>query len=242
MAAAIKVLEGRNDEVSQDLGRRMDAAAQLLQFEEAARLRDQIAKLKAVQAQQIVTADADHDADVIGIAAGNGEFCVALMFIRAGRSLGSTTFFPKAPFAELPEVLAAFVAQYYLERESPPEIIVEREFDEMSVLEATLAQRSGHKVRIASQVRGIRARWLEMMHNNAEQALTMRSVARAGIESSLRIYARPLTSGDAEPHRMFRYQSHRRHGHSGVLRGIRRGGTAEERVSPLQYERNPARG
>jgi excinuclease ABC subunit C len=185
VGAAIKVLEGRNDEVTQDLGRRMEAAAERLHFEEAAQLRDQMAKLKAVQAQQIVTADIDHDADVIAIAARNGEFCVALMFIRAGRSLGSTTFFPKAPFAELPEVLAAFVAQYYLERESPPEIIVEQEFDEMSLLEATLAQRSGHKVRIAWSVRGIRARWLEMMHNNAEQALTMRSLARASIESSL---------------------------------------------------------
>jgi excinuclease ABC subunit C len=185
VGAAIKVLEGRNDEVNQDLGRRMEAAAERLQFEEAAQLRDQMAKLKAVQAQQIVTADIDHDADVIAIAAGNGEYCVALMFIRAGRSLGSTTFFPKAPFAEVPEVLAAFVAQYYLERESPPEIIVEREFDEMPLLEATLAQRSGHKVRIASQVRGLRARWLEMMHNNAEQALAMRGLARASIESSL---------------------------------------------------------
>jgi excinuclease ABC subunit C len=185
VGAAIKVLEGRNDEVSQDLVRRMDAAAQLLQFEEAARLRDQMAKLKAVQAQQIVTADADHDADVIAIASGNGEYCVALMFIRAGRSLGSTTFFPKAPLAELPEVLAAFVTQYYLERESPPEIIIEREFDGVQVLEAALVERSGHKVRIASQVRGIRARWLEMMHNNAEQALSMRRLERSGIESSL---------------------------------------------------------
>jgi excinuclease ABC subunit C len=185
VSAAIKVLEGRNDEVYQDLGRRMEAAAERLHFEEAAQLRDQLAKLKAVQAQQIVTADIDHDADVIAVAAVNGEYCVALMFIRAGRSLGSTTFFPKAPFAEPPEVIAAFVAQYYLERDAPPEIIVEQEFDEMSLLEATLAQRSGHKVRIASQVRGIRARWLEMMHNNAEQALTMRGLARASIESSL---------------------------------------------------------
>jgi excinuclease ABC subunit C len=185
VSAAIKVLEGRNDEVYQDLGRRMESAAERLHFEEAAQLRDQLAKLKAVQAQQIVNADIDHDADVIAIAAASGEYCVALMFIRAGRSLGSTTFFPKAPFAEPPEVMAAFVAQYYLEREAPPEIIVEQEFDEMKLLEATLAQRSGHKVRIASQVRGIRARWLEMMHNNAEQALGMRSLARASIESSL---------------------------------------------------------
>ena len=185
VVAAIKVLEGRNDEVSEDLGRRMDAAAERLDFEEAAQLRDQLAKLKVIQAQQIVTAGGDHDADVIAVAAANGEYCVALMFVRAGRSLGSTTFFPKAPFAELPEVLAAFVTQYYLERDAPAEIIVEQEFDEMQLLEATLAARLSHKVRICASVRGIRARWLEMVRNNAEQALTMRRLARAGIESSL---------------------------------------------------------
>jgi excinuclease ABC subunit C len=185
VAAAIKVLEGRNDEVREDLSRRMEAAAERLDFEGAALLRDQLAKLKAVQSQQIVTADIDQDADVIAIAAANGEYCVALMFVRAGRSLGSTTFFPKAPYAELPEVLSAFVAQYYMEREAPAEIIVEQDFEEMQLLETTFAQQSGHKVRIAASVRGIRARWLEMMHNNAEQALTMRRLARAGIESSL---------------------------------------------------------
>jgi excinuclease ABC subunit C len=185
VSAAIKVLEGRNDEVGEDLGRRMDAAAERLDFEEAAQLRDQLAKLKVIQSQQIVTAGADHDADVIAIAAVNGEYCVALMFVRAGRSLGSTTFFPKAPFAELPEVLAAFVMQYYLERDAPAEIIVEQDFDEMQLLETTLADRLSHKVRIVASVRGIRARWLEMVHNNAEQALNMRRLARAGIESSL---------------------------------------------------------
>jgi excinuclease ABC subunit C len=185
VGAAIKVLEGRNDEVGEDLGRRMEAAAARLDFEEAAQLRDQLAKLKVIQAQQIVTAGAEHDADVIAIAAANGEYCVALMFVRAGRSLGSTTFFPKGLLAEPPEVLAAFVMQYYMERDVPTEIIVEQDFDEMQLLESTLAERLSHKVRICSSVRGIRARWLEMMHNNAEQALTMRRLARAGIESSL---------------------------------------------------------
>lgn len=60
--AAIKVLEGRNDEVQQELGRRMEAAAERLDFEDAARLRDQLANLKVIQAQQIVTAGTDHDA------------------------------------------------------------------------------------------------------------------------------------------------------------------------------------
>jgi excinuclease ABC subunit C len=184
-AAAIKVLEGRDDEVQQELGRRMESAAERLEFEEAARLRDQLANLKVIQSQQIVTSGSDHDADVIAVAAGNGEYCVALMFVRGGRSLGSTTFFPRAPLAEMPEVLSQFVGQYYLERESPAEILVERDFDEMEVLEATLAERAAHRVRITSSVRGIRARWLDMMRNNAEEALKMRGLARASIESSL---------------------------------------------------------
>ena len=185
VGAAVKVLEGRNDEVGEDLAKRMEAAAERLDFEEAAQIRDQLAKLKVIQAQQIVTAGADHDADVIAVASTNGEYCVALMFIRAGRSLGSTTFFPKAQFAELNEVLEAFTTQYYLERDAPAEIIVEQDFEEMQVLEAALAERSSHKVRISSSVRGIRARWLEMMQKNAREALQMRGLARAGIESSL---------------------------------------------------------
>jgi excinuclease ABC subunit C len=183
--SAIKVLEGRNDEVNQELARRMEDAAEHLRFEEAAKLRDQLANLKTVQAQQIVTADPHHDADVIAVAPGSGEFCVALMFVRAGRSLGSTTFFPKAPFAEAPEVLAAFVAQYYAEREAPSEIIVEHEFEEIPVLEQALGERSAHRVRIAASVRGIRARWLEMMQANAVQALKMRGLARASVEANL---------------------------------------------------------
>jgi excinuclease ABC subunit C len=183
--SAIRVLEGRNDEAQRELARRMESAAEQLKFEDAARARDQLKALRVIQAQQIVTADIDHDADVIAIASGNGEFCIALMFVRGGRSLGSTTFFPKAPLAELDEVLAAFVTQYYLERESPPEIIVETDFEEMQVLEATLAERTGHKMRITSSVRGIRARWVEMMHENAEQALKMRALARGSIEASL---------------------------------------------------------
>ena len=199
--AAIKVLEGRNDEVYQDLASRMEEAAQRLQFEEAAKLRDQMASLKTVQAQQIVTADIHHDADVIAIAQASGEYCVALMFVRGGRSLGHATFFPKAPFAEPAEVLAAFVSQYYLEREAPAEIIVEHDFEEAALLESTLAARASHKVRIASAVRGIRASWLEMMRGNAGQSLQMRGLARASIESALEDIREALNL-DGVPHRI----------------------------------------
>ncbi|NNM60981.1 MAG: excinuclease ABC subunit UvrC [Steroidobacteraceae bacterium] len=183
--AAVKVLEGRNEEVNRDLARRMEEAAQSLEFEEAAKLRDQLADLRSVQARQIVTADPHHDADVIAVASGNGEYCVALMFIRAGRSLGSTAFFPRAVLADPPEVLAAFIAQYYAERDPPAEIIVEHELEEREVLEASLGARAGHRVRVAASVRGLRARWLKMMRDNAAQGVKMRGLARASIEANL---------------------------------------------------------
>ncbi|MDE2305352.1 MAG: excinuclease ABC subunit UvrC [Gammaproteobacteria bacterium] len=183
--AAVRVLEGHDDEVNRDLAARMEEAAARLEFETAARLRDQLANLRSVQAKQIVTADPHHDADVVAVAPGSGEYCVALMFVRAGRSLGSTTFFPRAPLAEPAEVLGAFLAQHYAEHEPPAEIIVEHRLEERDVLESSLAQRAGHRVRIAHAVRGIRASWLALMRENAEQALKMRGLARASIEQNL---------------------------------------------------------
>jgi excinuclease ABC subunit C len=181
----IQVLEGRNDEVNRELAVRMEAAAERLAFEEAAKLRDQLGDLRSVQASQIVTADPRHDADVIAVSTGGGEYCIALMFVRGGRSLGSTTFFPRAPLAEPHEVLAAFIAQYYAEREPPAEIIVEFEPEERGWLEQSLGARVQRRVRIAASVRGIRARWLAMTRENAEQAMKMRGLARASVVASL---------------------------------------------------------
>ncbi len=181
---AVKVLEGRSQDVNQELARRMEEAAQNLEFERAARLRDQLASLKAVQAQQAITAEDRHDADIVALAHANGDYAVALLFVRAGQSLGSTTFFPAAAFAEAPEVLHGFLTQYYLEREAPAEIIVEMAMEEAPLLEATFSERSGHKVRIASSVRGIRARWLQIAQTNAAESLKMRSLARSNLDES----------------------------------------------------------
>jgi excinuclease ABC subunit C len=182
---AVKVLDGCSQDVNEELANRMEQAAAELEFELAARIRDQLASLKSIQAKQAITADERHDADIIAIASLNGEFAVALMFVRGGHSLGSTSFFPSAPYAETPEVLTAFLAQYYLEREAPSEIIVEHPLEEAELLESALSERSGHKVRIAASVRGIRLRWLQMARTNAAESLKMRSLRRINIEGSL---------------------------------------------------------
>ena len=95
-----------------------------LQFERAARLRDQLASLQQIQSQQSVTAASKRDADVVALATESGDHCIALMFIRGGRNLGSTQFFPRAPLGDEGEIMSAFLMQYYFTREAPREILL----------------------------------------------------------------------------------------------------------------------
>ncbi len=183
--AVVRVLEGRNDEVQRELAERMEAAAQALEFERAAALRDQLAALKSIQAKQIVTAESQVDCDAVAVAAGPGEYCVGLMFVRGGQNLGTTTYFARAPLAEPDEVLAAFLAQHYLTHPAPEEILVEAELADAEVLAAALAERAGHKVTIHRAERGLKVRWLEMTRANALEALKMRLATQAGIAEQL---------------------------------------------------------
>ena len=147
IAAAVKVLEGRNDEVNAELARAMEKAAEALQYERAAALRDQLAALKQVQAQQIVTAEGDRDIDVFALVGEPGEFAISVMIIRGGRNLGSTCYFPKGALAEPNEALASFLMQYYAETPPPPEILVNLELAEAEALIAALGERAGTHAR-----------------------------------------------------------------------------------------------
>src|SRR6266478_1799133 len=121
--AAVKVLEGRSDEVNAQLQTRMEQAASRLDFERAAQIRDQLAALKRIQAQQVVTAEGERDVDVFGIVGEPGEYSVSVMLVRGGRNLGTTSYFPRAALAEPEEALASFVMQYYATQEKPPEVL-----------------------------------------------------------------------------------------------------------------------
>ncbi len=185
IAAAVKVLEGRNDEVSSELTAAMEKAAESLQYERAAALRDQLAALKQVQSQQIVTAEGDRDIDVFALVGEPGEFAVSVMIIRGGRNLGSTTYFPKGALAEPNEALASFLMQYYADTPPPAEILVNLELAEADALMAALADRAGSQSRIWKPARALPARWMAMSVENAEQALRMRRARRADIEQML---------------------------------------------------------
>jgi excinuclease ABC subunit C len=185
IAAAVKVLEGRNDEVYGELARAMEQAASSLQYERAAALRDQLAALKQVQAQQIVTAEGDRDIDVFALVGEPGEFAVSVMIIRGGRNLGSTCYFPKGSLAEPNEALASFLMQYYAETPPPGEILVNLELAEAEPLAAALAERAGTTLRLWRPSRALPARWMAMTVENATQALRMRRARRADIEEML---------------------------------------------------------
>jgi len=185
--AAVMVLEGRNEELARRLKAEMEGAAESLAFERAAALRDQLAALASLQAQQVVSSASSPgvEADVLAVAVSGPETCVALMFIRGGRVLGTTQFFPRSPVSEPEEVLSAFIAQHYLDGQVPPEILTGIEVPDADVLSETLSERGPRKVVVRRPSRGLKARWTELAAQNARQALEMRVSSRASVAEQL---------------------------------------------------------
>jgi excinuclease ABC subunit C len=180
--AVVMVLEGRTQDATARLGTEMDRAAEKLDFERAAMLRDQLGALTDVQARQVMTrARAGADTDVIAVAEAGGEFAVALMFVRGGQVLGTSTFHPRAPIADAPEVLAAFIAQHYLERDPPPRICLSHAVEDAELLAESLSERAGRQVRIGTARRGFPQRWVALALQNAANALRMREATQSGL-------------------------------------------------------------
>jgi excinuclease ABC subunit C len=185
MAAAVKVLDGRSDEVNAELQARMEEAGASLQFERAAQVRDQLAALKRIQAQQVVTAEGHRDVDVFAIVGEAGEYAVSVMLVRGGRNLGTTSYFPRAALAEADEALASFVMQYYTSAEAPAEVLLGTPLADAASLAELLSSRTGHAVEVRHPQRGLAVRWVELTQENAVQALRMRFAQRQGMDEML---------------------------------------------------------
>ncbi|MDJ0749639.1 MAG: excinuclease ABC subunit UvrC [Woeseiaceae bacterium] len=181
--AAILFLEGRNKHVVNSLVQRMEEASAALDYEQAARFRDQISRLKEVEARQLVKRGDRKDLDVLGFASNGAIHCVTVVFIRNGSVIGSRDHFPRLPGeTDKARLMNGFVAQYYLGRDAPSEIVLDVAIADVGVLEQELATRSGHKVAIRHRVRGDRARWLDMARTNAEQGLNLKVASNATIK------------------------------------------------------------
>ena len=181
--AAIQFLDGKNKSVVNTFVKRMEDASDQKDYEQAARFRDQISKLKEIEARQLVKRTGNLDLDILGFASNSAIHCVTVMFIRHGSVIGSRDHFPRLQGeTDKAKIINAFVAQYYLGRDAPAEIIVEVEIADGELLQQELTDRVGHKVQIRSRVRGDRLRWLQMARTNAEQGLNLKVASNATIK------------------------------------------------------------
>ena len=182
-------LAGKDDQVINQLVKRMEEASMALRFEDAARLRDQIQAVRRVTEKQFVSNQGD-DLDVMGVAFDSGMACLHVLFIRQGKVLGSRSYFPKVPAdTELTEVVQTFVGQFYLQgseaRSLPTEILLDFTLPERDLLAESLSALAGRKVNIQTKPRGDRARYLKLARTNAATALTTKRSQHSTIQQRL---------------------------------------------------------
>ncbi|MBR7888350.1 excinuclease ABC subunit UvrC [Marinomonas sp. A79] len=169
-------LQGKDQELTAEITSQMSAAAADMEFERAAELRDQVIQLKHIQEQQHVYGQTG-DADVIASIIQPGGLCVHMMMVRKGKVVGSKSHYPKMPLEiSEGELLSSFIAQFYLGgiQELPKTLIISHELDDGDALVAGIFETTKKKIEVVSNVRGQRARWLELARLNAEQGLQAR--------------------------------------------------------------------
>jgi excinuclease ABC subunit C len=189
---ARRLLEGRADELAAELAASMERAATALDYELAARYRDQIGALKRLQSDRIIAPDV-RDADVIAVARHPSKSCVTVISVRDGHNLGHRSFFPKqSGEVEMGALLGDFLGQYYLERKAPAEVLVPELPDDHGWLEESLTARSARKVRIYTPQRGGKLRLAEMARMTAEQGLSGHLAANATMRARLEELQRVL--------------------------------------------------
>lgn len=168
-------LQGRSTKVQAKLGEQMQAAAENLDFELAAILRDRLKALTFIQGSQAINAEGVGDADIFAQACKSGVIGIEAFFIRGGQNWGHRSFFPSHT-QDVPEdeVLAAFLMQFYEEVPPARNVFVDRELPEAELLAEAMSERAGHKVALSVPQRGTRRRLLDQAKRNAEEALDRR--------------------------------------------------------------------
>ncbi|MGN6487725.1 MAG: excinuclease ABC subunit UvrC [Devosia sp.] len=169
---ARQFLSGKSKVVQEHLALDMNKAAEGLDFERAALLRDRLSALALVQSQGDVAAKTVEEADVFAIAQEAGQFCVQVFFFRAYQNWGNHAFRPRADASlSEAEVLEAFVAQFYEDRTPPTQVLLSHELSEPEVLVEALSARAGRKVAVQVPQRGEKKDLVQHARNNAREAL-----------------------------------------------------------------------
>jgi len=172
---ATDFLRGRSNALRQDLQHRMSEAAEAMDFETAAKLRDRIRAIAAVTTDQGINPDGVEEADVVAIAQDGGKSCVQVFFFRAGQNWGNQSFFPRHESdAEPADVLAAFLAQFYDDKPAPGLILLSHEIEEAELLGEALSLKAERKVQLHTPQRGEKRKLVERTATNAKEALARR--------------------------------------------------------------------
>ncbi len=168
-------LQGKSDEVVEDLKRRMMDASNRLAFEEAARLRDQLLAIEQVIQRQKVVSPLDVNQDVIAFAREDNDACVQIFFIRGGKIIGREFYVLEGTAEEdAPAIMSEFLKQFYdRAAEIPPEVLLPHEVEEAQVIEQWLGSRRGNKVVLRVPRRGQKRNLVRMVADNAVESLAM---------------------------------------------------------------------
>ncbi len=182
---AERFLEGRSTAVQAHLAAEMSAASEAMEFERAAALRDRIKALTQVQSSQGINPKGVAEADVIALHLEGGQACVQVFFIRANQSWGNRDFYPRTGAgAEAPEILEAFIAQFYDDKVPPRLILLSHPIEDEDLTLQLLADRAGRKVELAVPQRGEKAELVENAARNARESLARR-VAESASQNRL---------------------------------------------------------
>jgi excinuclease ABC subunit C len=169
----IMFLSGKEDKLIEIIEERMRKASENLDFESAAKYRDQINSLKLILEKQKVVSSNMLDQDIIGMARGVEEVCIQVFFIRSGKIVGREHFILSDTFEEdKREILSSFIKQFYLGTAYvPKEILIEEEIEDMDAISQWLSEKRGNKVTIRVPKRGEKSQLMEMVKKNAMDML-----------------------------------------------------------------------
>ncbi len=167
-------LEGKHEEVVRDLRRKMDQAADVMEFEKAASLRDQLQAIESVTEGQKIISAGGGDEDVIAFARERNEACVQIFFVRSGKLIGRENFILEGTQDEEPgQIMASFIQLFYGSApDIPSRILLQTEPEDMQVISSWLKNVRGGRVSLRVPQRGQKKKLVDMVIENAEQALS----------------------------------------------------------------------
>ena len=175
---SMKFLDGKNTEIIDLLIKKMEHASDSQNFESAANFRDQIESLRHTCEQSVVSGEKG-DVDIISVFIISETACIQVFNVRNGVSFGNETFFPDIDESiNESSLLSIFIGQYYLSRQIPKEIIINKITKDKKILEYILSKKKTSKVVITNSVRGIRQRWVELAEKNTMDSINTKILSK----------------------------------------------------------------